>query len=209
MGINERKEKQKVELKRLILEASMKLFVEEGFENVTFRRIAEIIEYSPTTIYLHFKDKNEILFNLCEQGFSKMGEYNANLLTIQNPLLRLHKMGENYIKFGMSHPEYYDVMFIQKAPMETLNLLHDDEWKSGHLALERLQSIIEECMQHQLIAEGEVVAVSMGIWGMVHGLVSLAIRDRFEKLVAPEEVINTMHKALNWMVGTMDLSIRK
>lgn len=209
MGINERKEKQKVELKRLILDASMKLFVEEGFENVTFRRIADIIEYSPTTIYLYFKDKNEILFNLCEQGFAKMSEFNANLLTIQNPLLRLHKMGENYIQFGMANPEYYDVMFIQKAPMETLNLLHDDEWKSGHLALERLQSVIAECMQHKLIAKGEVEAVAMGIWGMVHGLVSLAIRGRFEKLVAPDEVINTMHKALNWMLGTMDLTIKE
>lgn len=209
MGINERKEKQKVELKRLILEASMKLFVEEGFENVTFRRIAEIIEYSPTTIYLYFKDKNEILFNLCEQGFAKMSEYNANLLTIKNPLLRLHKMGENYLQFGMANPEYYDVMFIQKAPMQTLNLLHDDEWKSGHLALERLQSVIAECMQHKLIAKGEVEAVAMGIWGMVHGLVSLAIRGRFEKLVEPEEVINTMHKALNWMLGTMDLTIKE
>ena len=118
-------------------------------------------------------------------------------------------MGENYINFGMAHPEYYDLMFIQKAPMETLNELHDDEWKSGHQALERLQSVIAECMEHGLIAEGELGAVAMGIWGMVHGLVSLAIRDRFEKLVAPEEVISTMHKALNWMVGTMDLSIKK
>ncbi|MFX8778120.1 helix-turn-helix domain-containing protein, partial [Acinetobacter baumannii] len=61
MGINERKEKQKLELKRLILDASMKLFVEEGFENVSIRKIADLIEYSPTTIYLYFKDKNEIL----------------------------------------------------------------------------------------------------------------------------------------------------
>lgn len=209
MGINERKDKQKLELKRLILEASMKLFVEEGFENVSFRKIAEIIEYSPTTIYLYFKDKNEILYNLCEQGFSKMIEYNANLATIQNPLLRLHKMGENYLQFGMANPEYYDVMFIQKAPMETLNELHNDEWKSGHLALERLQSVIAECMEHNLIAKGDLATVSMGIWGMVHGLVSLAIRGRFEKLVAPEEVINTMHKALNWMLGTMDLTIKQ
>ncbi|MGL1180856.1 TetR/AcrR family transcriptional regulator, partial [Vibrio parahaemolyticus] len=59
MGINERKEKQKLELKRLILDASMKLFVEEGFENVSIRKIADLIEYSPTTIYLYFKDKNE------------------------------------------------------------------------------------------------------------------------------------------------------
>ena len=52
MGIPERKEKQKLEIKKQILDASMKLFVEEGFENVTIRRIADLIEYSPTTVYL-------------------------------------------------------------------------------------------------------------------------------------------------------------
>ena len=54
MGIPERKEKQKLEIKKQILEASMKLFVEEGFGNVTIRRIADLIEYSPTTVYLYF-----------------------------------------------------------------------------------------------------------------------------------------------------------
>jgi AcrR family transcriptional regulator len=61
MGIAERKEKQKTEIRKMILDASMKLFVEEGFENVTIRKIADLIEYSPTTVYLYFKDKNEIL----------------------------------------------------------------------------------------------------------------------------------------------------
>src|SRR5688572_12368349 len=99
MGIAERKEKQKQEIRKMILDASMKLFVEEGFENVSIRKIAELIEYSPTTVYLYFKDKDEILFELHEIGFRKMAEYNADLWEIQNPLLRLFKMGENYIRF--------------------------------------------------------------------------------------------------------------
>jgi AcrR family transcriptional regulator len=205
MGINERKEKQKLELKKLILEASMKLFVETGFENVSIRKIADLIEYSPTTIYLYFKDKNEILYSLCEEGFAKMAEYNAILFTIKNPLLRLHKMGENYLQFGLAHPEYYDLMFIQKAPMATLEALHCNEWKSGDLALQTLKHTITECMAQKMIAENDVDAVAMGIWGMVHGLVALAIRDRFDKLVDKENVIATMQKALNWLVGIIDV----
>src|SRR5882757_5859147 len=108
MGIAERKEKQKTEIRKSILDASMKLFVEEGFSNVSIRRIAEIIEYSPTTIYLYFKDKDEIFFNLHEIGFQKMQEMNKDLDVIENPMERLRKMGENYIRFGMENPEYYD-----------------------------------------------------------------------------------------------------
>jgi len=63
MGIAERKEKQKLEIRKLILDASMKLFIDEGYDNVTIRKIADLIEYSPTTVYLYFKDKDEI-YNL-------------------------------------------------------------------------------------------------------------------------------------------------
>ena len=72
MGIVERKEKQKSELKQQILDASVKLFSEHGYDGVTIRKIADIIEYSPTTVYLYFQDKNEILFELHEIGFRKI-----------------------------------------------------------------------------------------------------------------------------------------
>ena len=81
MGIVERKEKQKLEIRKMILEASMKLFVEEGFAHVSIRKIADLIEYSPTTVYLYFKDKDEIFFSLHEMGFLKMQELNRNYET--------------------------------------------------------------------------------------------------------------------------------
>lgn len=209
MGISERKEKQKLEIRKMILDASMKLFVEQGFENVSIRKIADLIEYSPTTVYLYFKDKDDILFNLHELGFQKMAEYNEGLWDIKNPLLRLHKMGENYIKFGLSHPEFYDVMFIQRAPMVTIEKTVACEWRSGDITLGRLKDTIREAMDKGLIIKGDVDAVSMCIWSMVHGLVSLAIRDRFNKLVPPEAVMPTMHQALNWLLETIDMTIRE
>jgi AcrR family transcriptional regulator len=213
MGIAERKEKQKTEIRKMILDASMKLFVEEGFENVTIRKIADLIEYSPTTVYLYFKDKNEIFYQLHELGFQKMAEANQMLAGMENPLLRLHKMGENYINFGLSQPEFYDVMFIQRAPMQVLEQMDDCDWHHGENALNFLRSTVDECMQKGLIKKGNVDSVSMGIWGMVHGLVSLAIRQRFDKLCPPdqenyskEEIKNMMHESLNWLINSIDRS---
>lgn len=209
MGISERKEKQKTEIRKMILDASMKLFVEQGFENVSIRKIADLIEYSPTTVYLYFKDKDDILFNLHELGFQKMAEYNEGLWDIKNPLLRLHKMGENYIKFGISHPEFYDIMFIMRAPMQAIESTIECEWKSGDTALGRLKDTIREGMDKGLIVKGDVDAVSMVIWSMVHGLVSLSIRDRFNKLVPPEAVVPMMNQALNWLLETIDLTMKE
>jgi AcrR family transcriptional regulator len=209
MGIAERKEKQKQEIRKMIQEASMKLFVEEGFENVSIRKIADLIEYSPTTVYLYFKDKNEILYELHELGFLKMAEYNTSLWDIKNPLLRLHKMGENYIQFGLNNPEFYDLMFLQQAPMEALEKMNNCDWKSGDVALGRLKDTLNECMDLGLIVKGDVNAISMGIWGMVHGLVSLAIRQRFSKLVSPEQMVPMMHQSLNWLLNILDNSTKK
>jgi AcrR family transcriptional regulator len=208
MGIPERKEKQKLEIRKAILDASMKLFMEQGFENVSIRKIADLIEYSPTTVYLYFKDKNEILFNLHELGFQKMAEYTIDLWTIKNPLVRLHKMGEYYLQFGLENPAFYELMFILKAPMEALQGL-DCEWKSGDQALGKLKETIQECMEKGLIEKGDVDASAMAIWSMVHGMVALAIRDRFDKLVDREQMVPMMIKGLTWLLNAVDMSGKK
>jgi AcrR family transcriptional regulator len=205
MGIQERKEKQKLEIRKLILDASMKLFVEEGFDNVTIRRIAEIIEYSPTTVYLYFKDKDEIFAALHDIGFQKMAEFNRDLDTIRNPLLRLHKMGENYLQFGMENPEYYSLMFIDSEPMKKLAKEGCDEWAPGDGAIAVLKETVIECMQKGYIREDEPLLVSLSIWSFVHGLMSLAIRERMEKFVSEKEMLLPMMKSsLNWFVSTIE-----
>lgn len=207
MGIAERKEKQKTELKQLILEASIKLFSEKGYDGFSMRKLAELIEYSPTTVYLYYRDKNEILFELHEVGFTKYAEANANLNGIKNPLLRLHKMGENYIRFGLEYPEYYDLMFLLPAPMEYLNNESQDLcWDGGDRALKQLVDVLDECMEKKLIYPGDVHAMAMAIWSLVHGMVSLYIRKRYDKLIAEEQIIPAMHNALNWMVSAVDTS---
>ena len=209
MGILERKEKQKLEIRKMILEAAMQLFMQEGFENVSIRKIADLIEYSPTTVYLYFKDKNEIFYHLHESGFAKMIEYNANLATISNPLIRLYKMGENYIQFGLEYPQFYDIMFIQKEPMQSLMQQLGEEctqWSLGDNALSQLKAILIECMEKNLIKKGPIDSVALAIWGMVHGLVSLYIRDRLTPLVAKDAAIVVMHNSLNWMIQTLDNS---
>jgi AcrR family transcriptional regulator len=209
MGIPERKEKQKLEIKKQILEASMKLFVEEGFGNVTIRRIADLIEYSPTTVYLYFKDKDEIFESLHDEGFQKMQEFNHSLSSIQNPLLRLHKMGENYIQFGMENPEYYNLMFILGEPMKKISG-PGCEWKSGDVAIDRLKATVTECMEKGYLAKGDPHLVSLAVWSFVHGLVSLAIRQRLEKFVEPPEMIQpTMQQSLNWLINNIDITIKR
>jgi len=60
MGVKERREREKTETREIILDAARELFLAEGYEGVSMRKVAEKIEYSPTAIYIHFKDKDDL-----------------------------------------------------------------------------------------------------------------------------------------------------
>ena len=72
MGITERREREREEVRRKILDAARDLFATEGYANVTMRKIAEAIEYSPTTIYGHFEDKDDLVDALCHEDFARL-----------------------------------------------------------------------------------------------------------------------------------------
>jgi AcrR family transcriptional regulator len=177
MGIAERKEREKSEMRSLILDAAMKLFLELGYEHVTLRKIAEAIEYSPGTVYLYFKDKNEILYDLQKRAFSLFFEsQNSILEKFLDPEQRLYKLGEAYIDFALQNPSHYELMFILTAPMACL--AEGAEWEEGGKAFEILLRTVTECMQKGLIPEGDPMAASLLFWSSMHGLVTLSIRGR-------------------------------
>ncbi len=163
-------------MQKLILEMAKKLFLKEGFENVTIRNIADKIEYSPATVYLYFKDKEDILFALHTEGFQKLFQAQQRLLSIKSPIERLRKSGEVYIKFALENPEYYDLMFIMSATGKAIH--KQEEWACGLQSYDMLRQNVEECMKRKLIPKGNVDAAAFAFWSLVHGMASLIIRDR-------------------------------
>src|SRR6266568_7102211 len=114
MGVRQRRAREKEGLREEILDAARALFVKEGYESVSIRKIADKIEYSPGTIYLYFRDKAEILDKICEQTFAKLI---VRMQAIENdnadPLDKLHRAIRTYIQFGLDHPHHYVLTFIQ------------------------------------------------------------------------------------------------
>ena len=178
MGIAERKTKEKTELKALILAAAHGLFLERGIEETSIRNIAEVIEYSPATIYLYFKDKDEILHELHTQGFQEMGSRMRELMSVSDPMERLKELGRVYLEFARENTEMYDLMFIAKAPMHFLEKMEEHNWSEGKVAFDFLLNTVEECIAAGRFAGHDPCGLSFMIWSCVHGMVALEIRDR-------------------------------
>ncbi|HEY1164389.1 MAG TPA: TetR/AcrR family transcriptional regulator, partial [Chitinophaga sp.] len=150
MGIADRKEREKLEMKRLIMDAAMRMFVESGYEKTSIRNIAEKIEYSPATIYLYYKDKDELLYDVQAQGFAQMLELFQQKATDKDPFEKLRQMAKVYVEFGMEHPDIYDLMFIIRAPMNKVEE-EGTKWVNGDACFQYLVITLEECMEKGLI----------------------------------------------------------
>ncbi|MCX9083491.1 MAG: TetR/AcrR family transcriptional regulator [Candidatus Methanoperedens sp.] len=197
MSIKERKELEKSEMRGLILNTAMNLFLDKGFENITIRNIAEKIDYSPATIYLYFKNKDDILFTLRKIGFEKLYEHQVSSLKFDDPLKRLHRQGKTYIKFALENPEYYDLMFIMRgAVARTLDINNCDV---GLDSYELLKKNVKECMDEGLFPRTDIDVAAFALWSYVHGIASLIIRG--VGIMFPEEGINDIIEgSLNFML---------
>src|SRR5262245_43979339 len=112
MGIKERRARQKTLLRQEILDAARELLIRDGYENLSMRKVAERIDYSPTAIYLHFKDKQELVFSLCQETFAKLVRELETLADeYPDPLIRLRKGMERYIELGMKNHKHYLTTF--------------------------------------------------------------------------------------------------
>lgn len=192
MGVKERKARQKRFLRQEILDAASELFVKEGFEHVSMRRIADKIEYSPTTIYLYFKDKAELLEQLCHDTFSRL----IILLTEiheqpGDPLEHLKRGLVAYIKFGLENPQHYRVVFMMPPPEGFDKAKHLRPDSPGIQSFDFLRRCVFDCISAGKLRANDAELVSQTLWCGVHGLTSLLITHQLFPWVAKEQLIRS------------------
>jgi AcrR family transcriptional regulator len=178
MGVKERREREKSETRDKILDAARELFVTEGYEGVSMRKVAERIEYSPTAIYVHFADKNELFHELCRQDFARLMEVMKSAEMSSDPVEQLRQIGRNYVAFGVNFPNHYIFMFMtphpadepDEADREIMGNPEVDAYALLKLAVQ--QAIDADCFREEL---KDAELISQTLWASVHGVISLNI----------------------------------
>jgi len=120
LGVKERQEREREAVSRAILDAARDLFVAEGYQNVSIRKIADRIEYSPAAIYSYFPSKDDIFFALAEEGFHLLfasdcpGEA-AVAADAGEPIDGVRAAFWHFYQFSRKHPEYFALMFVDRS----------------------------------------------------------------------------------------------
>lgn len=177
MGVAERRGREREEVRRKILDAARELFMAEGYERVTMRRIAEAIEYSPTAIYNHFEDKDALLESLCEDEFSRLRAVLSTEAPPRSGVAWIRHLGLAYARFGLGYPNHYRFMFMTKGAFG------QDHQPSAPAreAFGLLRAAVKKAIEAGEFRRGDVDAVAQVLWSSIHGAVALLITYRPEQ----------------------------
>lgn len=176
MGFKERRQKHKEEFKTEILEAALSLFSEEGYANFSMRKLAAKIDHSPTTIYLYFRDKDDLLFHICENLYAFMLQILDKARKSEaSPEQALKDAIRGYIHYSLTHPEQYKVVFFSNPSLygrpeeftsrDTMSLRC---WK-------KVSELFDDCMKSGIFRPMDCDTLTIVFWSAIHGLISSLI----------------------------------
>ena len=176
MTANDRRTREKQQVRKKILDAARELFVERGYDAVSMRQVAQKIEYTPTAIYFHFKDKQELVNQCCAEEFLNLAKEFQHLLDVKDPVLRLKKMGMQYIEFGLKHPNHYRLLFMTPHPHqspERNKIIRRGD--ASQDAYEILRRTVLQCITEGRFSKRyqDPELASQVVWSCVHGFTSL------------------------------------
>ncbi len=194
MGISERREREKEQLRTSIIEAARDIVSEQGLDALSMRAIAERIEYSPATIYLYFRDKDELIREVVAAGFERMGVYMREELIAAgeevNAVEEYSALGRAYTRFAIENTAYFRVMFelptvpTMDCPREELpdgTTLRDEQ------SFDFVVDTLREAREQGLISIPDAKRGALVGWGLMHGLVSLYLSGHFAGIVNSHE----------------------
>ncbi|MDX1982281.1 MAG: TetR/AcrR family transcriptional regulator [Bryobacteraceae bacterium] len=178
MGVRERREREKAELRARIVEAATQLFVDEGIPNVSIRKIADRIEYSPATIYLYFRDKEHLLSCVCGETFAQLKRQLDGTRSDKDPVAGLRRGLRIYIDFALQHPQHYLLTFCTPHTHYAVaagSPEYEQANTAGLEAFDVLRQALTLCRDAGAAQFEDLEATAQAVWSFIHGTASLLI----------------------------------
>jgi AcrR family transcriptional regulator len=168
---------ERLQLRISILDAARELFIERGIEATTMREIAKRIGYSPTSLYLHFKDKEDILRALCETDFLALATDLQSIMSIPDVNQRLGLLCDSYAEFALSHPNHYRLMFMTPQPAFDKSEYKIQRGNPEQDAYAQLKFVVQDAFNQGLFRQelSNVDLIAQTLWAGIHGACSLQI----------------------------------
>jgi AcrR family transcriptional regulator len=180
-----RREQHRQELRGVILDAARQIFEREGYESFSMRKLAKDIEYSPGSIYLHFKNKEELFETLVEESFERLRQALNRIRNghaEEDPVEALKKGARAYVQFGLRNPNDYRFAFLLRRPAPKRPY-------RVHPAFDTMRQMVGRCVEEKRFRAVDVETTSQALWAAIHGITSLLIQRPTFPWVGRKQVI--------------------
>jgi len=181
-----------------ILKAAERIFVAEGYDGATIRKIADEVGVSSTALYMHFPDKSAILSEICERTIEVLLERNRDIAAKPiDAVVRVRMMLEAYMRWGLAHPNAYQLVYSAPRAAAVWN----DEQDLGHQCYEAFAGAVREIAADGRLRTGDSDSAAQSLWMSCHGVVALlAARPNFEWADRDELIRVTLDSLINGLV---------
>ena len=174
MSTLDRRAKRKLLLRQKILDAARTILFEDGFANLTMRRVAAAIDYAPATIYLHFQSREQIALELCSAGLERLYQ-RLTAVTAKDPADRLAGYARAYLKYAQEDPETYRLIFMAEPQLTKAVFSQRGVDARGGASLALIAKTVTElptAMKNRSLNATELAEL---LWAALHGLASLRL----------------------------------
>ena len=179
-----------------ILEAAERIFVAHGYEAATIRKIADEVGVSSTALYMHFRDKDQILLEICTGAMEELLASNREISAMPiDAVARVRMMLEAYLAFALEHPNAYRLVFCSSPVMDEIRRQHAT-LQIGQECLDRFASVIREIAAQGRLRVGDPRSVHQVLWAACHGITTLMIAKPDLDWAPPEELTQVMLDSL-------------
>lgn len=163
------------DLRRALLQAAVRTIHSHGVDGLTLRGVGSTLGVSRTALYRHFADKAALLAAVAAEGFRVLREETARAWDDGGRGVRAFEaMGSAYVRFAITHPSHYRVMFGADISAASDTELE----KEGAGAFQVLVDALAALQQQHLARRDDTQQMALFVWSTVHGVAMLAIDGR-------------------------------
>ena len=179
------------DLRQIILDQARTMMVSEGFGSLSMRKIASRAGYSATSIYLHFKNKDDLLHALMDEGFEKLYQLiSSEIEDIADPAEKIERVCRSYIRFGLEQPEYYEIMFLMHP--EEMKRYPPEKYRKARRTIYVLKDILEEGGLTNGASHSRPDLEAYSIWSSVHGAIAAIHAGRLDNRIDRDEFLESV-----------------
>lgn len=164
-------------LRKKIADAAQELYLHDGLEGLSMRKVAEMVGVSAPAIYRHFRNKNELLNEIVVQALRVLEDYLRPGLDAGSPYERLVNMSENYLQFALEQPRYFEIAFL--VPSHDVKAIPEEIERRNFGTFKLALAQVAACMEQGLLKKDDPLETAIIVWAAVHGLVTLYRTGRF------------------------------